>query len=78
MYGIQPKPRARTHCENPDRDCPRLKCGYPLPCPWHTAIIDETVRPSTVTIPVTAKAAQCASRRLNEIARVLEDGKEKA
>jgi hypothetical protein len=18
-----------------------MKCGYPLPCPWHTAIIEE-------------------------------------
>ncbi len=23
-------------CKRPDRQEPRLKCGYPLPCPYHT------------------------------------------
>jgi len=22
-------------CQKPDRHEPRLKCGHPLPCPWH-------------------------------------------
>lgn len=26
-------------CQQPDRDAPKLTCGYPLPCPWHTAVI---------------------------------------
>lgn len=26
----------RTHCNKPDRDCPGIECGYPLPCPYHT------------------------------------------
>lgn len=29
-------------CEKPDRDAPKLRCGYPLPCPWHTMIVSET------------------------------------
>jgi hypothetical protein len=28
-------------CDEPDRDEPRIKCGYPIPCPYHTAMIDE-------------------------------------
>lgn len=56
-------------CRQPDRDCPKLMCGHPLPCPWHTAIIDTTVTPATVTIPVTAKAALAARKTLAEIAR---------
>lgn len=27
-------------CQRPDRDAPRMKCGYPLPCPHHTATMD--------------------------------------
>jgi len=27
-------------CKKPDRDVPKLVCGHPLPCPYHTAIID--------------------------------------
>jgi hypothetical protein len=29
-------------CKQPDRDEPRLVCGYPLPCPYHTVIVTET------------------------------------
>lgn len=35
------------YCQQPDRDVPKLTCGYPLPCPWHTAIIEE----DKVTLP---------------------------
>jgi len=28
-------------CKQSDRDVPGLVCGYPLPCPYHTIIIDE-------------------------------------
>jgi len=24
-------------CSAPDRDVPAMRCGYPLPCPHHTA-----------------------------------------
>lgn len=27
-------------CKHPDRDEPRLVCGYPMPCPHHTVVID--------------------------------------
>jgi len=27
------------YCEQPDRHVPRIKCGYPLPCPHHTVFV---------------------------------------
>jgi len=52
-----------THCNRPDRDFPRMKCGYPLPCPWHTLIIDPVA--GTVTIPLHPDT------RLGDIAQIL-------
>jgi len=60
-------------CRHPDRDCPKLLCGYPLPCPWHTAIIDTTVEPATITIPVTATAAFVHRDRLADVGEALSD-----
>ena len=34
----------RTTCAQPDRDEPRLRCGYPLPCPWHTIVLRQSAR----------------------------------
>ena len=28
----------QKRCQKPDRDEPKLKCGYPLPCPYHDKI----------------------------------------
>lgn len=28
-------------CVQPDRHNPHLICGYPLPCPHHTIVMDE-------------------------------------
>jgi hypothetical protein len=30
----------RLTCQHPDRDVPALKCGYPLPCPHHTLVLE--------------------------------------
>lgn len=32
---------AKSHptCQQPDRDVPKIRCGYPLPCPWHTVVV---------------------------------------
>jgi hypothetical protein len=35
-------------CNKPDRHEPKLTCGYPLPCPHHTAIIDTTDPDDTI------------------------------
>ena len=36
------------NCKQPDRDVPALVCGYPLPCPHHTAMIDTTDPDDTI------------------------------
>lgn len=28
-------------CKQPDRHEPKLVCGYPIPCPYHTIVIEE-------------------------------------
>jgi hypothetical protein len=38
---------AVKHCECPDRHNPKIKCGYPLPCPHHT---DKCVRKLRVLV----------------------------
>lgn len=35
-------------CKRPDRDAPKLKCGYPLPCPYHTIVVLEKDLPALV------------------------------
>ena len=37
-----------TTCRHPDKDVPGLKCGHPLPCPWHTATIVPDADPPMV------------------------------
>lgn len=67
-----------TTCRHPDRDVPKLLCGYPLPCPYHTAVIDLTADPvPTVTIPLTSDAAR-AIPELKGLAQALKRIKRKA
>ncbi len=60
-----------SHCRFPDRDCPGLPCGHPLPCPCHTAVIDLGADPPTVTIPITQTTTFRQWRKLAEVAVVL-------
>ncbi len=42
--GSKPRKKPTTlklWCAKPDRHAPKLKCGYPLPCPHHTLVITE-------------------------------------
>ena len=55
-------------CQQPDRDVPGIKCGYPLPCPWHTATLRLDTTPPRVEIPITAEAAFKNRLRLGKIA----------
>lgn len=32
--------KSNSRCQRPDRDAPKLRCGYPLPCPHHTVVLD--------------------------------------
>ena len=60
-------------CKQPDRDVPRMMCGYPLPCPHHTLIAD--VAKQTVTVPLTQDAgvtlAAAAAGRVGEVVTAL-------
>jgi hypothetical protein len=63
-------------CQNSDRDALHMVCGYPLPCPYHTVIIDASSDPTTVTMPVTSPALGNlkARRRLGDIAIIASKG----
>lgn len=58
-------------CRQLDRDCSKLKCGYSLPCPHHTAIIEQST--GYVYIPFTAKAAFNNRKKLVKIAEVISE-----
>lgn len=58
-------------CRAPDRDVPGLTCGYPLPCPHHTAIVDISHDVAELRIPITARAALRGRHHLEDIAAVL-------
>jgi len=68
------------NCQRPDRDVPGIICGYPLPCPFHTVVIDESGVVPTVTIPVTQvpRIKPKTLKRLKTIAKALhKDDKKK-
>ena len=62
-------------CQHPDRDVPKLTCGYPLPCPWHTVRIEAPGglhAPAVVVIPITSNAMRLPAReRLGEVAAAI-------
>lgn len=80
------KPEYRF-CEKNDRDMERwnkafpgkpkkfMECGYPLPCPWHTVVID-TAGPR-VTIPETAGLSQGQRVKVRRLAVQISDALEK-
>ncbi len=57
-------------CEKPDRDVQGLKCGYPLPCPHHTIVLDVSQEAVTLRLP---RAAEYPSRKAKK--RLLAIGK---
>lgn len=59
------------NCRRPDRDCPGLRCGHPLPCPWHTVTIDVGKTPPSVEEPVTAWINSRARRAFRLLGRTL-------
>jgi hypothetical protein len=61
----------RRYCRQPDHDNARLVCGYPLPCPWHTAIVDLGASPPTVTVPTTANLSARTWAMLNTVAQLM-------
>jgi hypothetical protein len=61
-------------CAKPDRDFPKLTCGYPLPCPHHMVVVDTTKEAVTVTTPIAASDAIHARGRLLEIGAAVKRG----
>jgi len=55
-----------AECKHADRHYPKLRCGYPLPCPFHTATIED----GAVFQPVTLKLEKTHIRRLLDIAEL--------
>lgn len=55
-------------CRHPDRHCPKMLCGYPLPCPHHTVVVDMGAKPPTATFPLTSHAI----RHKDKIAKVMD------
>jgi hypothetical protein len=53
-------------CEQPDRDEPRIKCGYPIPCPFHTVLIDDGKIKSPIELD---KSAEDHLKRVAEFFR---------
>ena len=66
--------RERLNCRKPDHDVPALTCGQPLPCPFHTVLIDTEPSPPTITEPVTAGLSPLERARLREVANAIGDG----
>ena len=53
----------RLTCQHPDRDCPKLKCGYPMPCPHHTVTLSQ----EGITIPPHRTLTGKQQQRLKEL-----------
>lgn len=62
------------HCKHPDRDEPRMVCGYPKPCPHHTLVIDMSEEPTVIAKAHHADPSQKTVKRLREIAKALGGG----
>lgn len=58
-------------CKHTDIDSVKLLCGHPLPCPYHTAIINADKSPPTIEIPVTATEALERRAILADIGRLI-------
>lgn len=61
----------RAYCKHPDRHVPGIVCGHPLPCPYHTVIVDETGEVPVINMPITINKKQL--KRIKDIANILKD-----
>ncbi len=60
-----------SHCQHGDRHTPGIRCGYLLPCPWHTLTVDLTGSPTVVSQPATVRITDKQRRRVMRIADVM-------
>lgn len=59
----------RKYCNQPDRHVPAMKCGYPLPCPWHTVIVDQ----KTDSILYPSEQSEETKKKVRDIKDALKD-----
>lgn len=70
-FDLKAELEKRGKCTKPDRGCPGLLCGYPLPCPHHTSVIDTTSDPPSVRLASQHKGDLALRDRLYEIGNKL-------
>jgi hypothetical protein len=64
------------YCNQPDRDVPKLKCGYPLPCPFHTVVVHPGTDRTTLEVPVEANVSETIKARLLDIGDAIGEDEE--
>lgn len=58
--------RRHPSCTKPDRDNPKMVCGYPMPCPHHTFVVED----GRVRLPTEPAGARTVER-VRQIAKAL-------
>lgn len=66
-------------CSKPDRDVPKLVCGYPIPCPYHTVMIelDPEMRGVAAKVSIPDMADPRTAVAATRVARALSTSKKK-
>lgn len=64
-------------CKHPDRDVPGLVCGHPMPCPYHTIIVDVESKQITIPEAMQKKVKPKTIRRLKRIAKTIDKKRRK-
>lgn len=75
------KGKERRFCNQLDRDVKAIRCGYPLPCPYHTLVITPTDGEAGLYIPPLMESKITKSRKTMErvisVAKVFDKKKSK-
>lgn len=58
-------------CKQKDHDGFDTICGFPIPCPYHTVIMDLSSKPPQLRIPVTAESALSKKDELKELTFII-------
>lgn len=62
------------YCDRPDRDAPGMRCGYPLPCPWHTVEAEIKHGDLVITVPRVGELDEITLKQIAAIvAAIFED-----
>lgn len=59
----------------PDKPPKKMRCGYPIPCPWHTVVIEQGA--PRVFIPPTLNTTQSQRKSIRRLAVQLNDALER-